>query len=754
MPIAYRTCPLCEATCGLELHLAEDGQRVELVRGDKDDVFSKGYLCPKGTAIKALELDPDRLRVPQIRDRVTDSWRDASWEEAFGLIAERLPAILDAHGRDALAVYLGNPNAHNLSGLLFGRVMLQAARTRNVYSASTVDQMPKQVSAGLMFGAALSIPVADIDHTDYLLMLGANPFASNGSVMTCPDFPGRLEALRARGGRLVVVDPRRSKTAEAADEWVAVKPGGDAFLLFGIVHTLFAEGLADPGAHVGAHLEGLDQVRSLAEPFTPEACAPHAGVDAETIRRLARELAGAPTAAVYGRIGTCLNDFGTISSWLVDVVNILTGNLDRRGGAMFALPAAGGANVGGTTGVGRGVRFGRRASRVRNLPEVFGELPAVALAEEITTPGEGQVRAMITVAGNPVVSNPGAERLDAALATLEFMVSIDIYRNETTRHADVILPPEPILAKSHFDVALYGLAVRNVANYSPPVHDVAPGEWREWEVLARLAGILQGQGADADVDGIDGVVIGGLVDAATRRPGAVQGRAPEELLGELSKGGRRGPERILDLMLRTGPYGDGFGANPGGLSLDQLIAHPHGIDFGPLQPRLPEVLRTPSGKVEMAPEMIVADVERLMAALGSDGADGGSGTGLVLVGRRDLRSNNSWMHNLRVLVKGKARCTVHVHPADAAAHGVVDGALVTVRSAHGAVRLAAEVTDGIRPGVVSIPHGWGHDMDGVNLGVAREFAGVNTNVLAGVDRFDPLSGNAALNGIPVELVAG
>ncbi len=713
-----------------------DGRDISLVRGDKDDVFSRGYLCPKGTALKELEADPDRLRRPQLRDRATDTWREVDWDEAFAHIEAHLVPLLAEHGRDSLGVYLGNPGAHNLAPMLYNRVMNQAAHTRNVFSASTVDQMPKQVSAGLMFGTALSVPVPDVDHTDYLLMLGANPFASNGSLMTAPDLPGRLRAVRARGGRIVVVDPRRSKTAEEADEWIGIVPGTDAQFLLAIVHVLFADGLVAVGEHVEPWVEGIDVVRELAAAFAPETVSASCGVPADVIRRIAREIASAPTAAVYGRIGTCVQEFGTVASWAVDVVNVLTGNLDRRGGVMFNLPAVGGANTGGPGGRGRGVRFGRRASRVRGLPEMFGELPVVCLAEEIDTPGEGQIRALITVAGNPVLSNPGSMRLDAALASLDFMVSVDIYRNETTRHADVILPPESMLARGHYDVALRSLAIRNVATYSAPVLDLDDGDHPEWATLARLAAILQGIGSAPEVVGqVDDVVIGAMVTKAAARASI----DADELLASVSAGGRRGPERILDLMLRTGPYG---------LTLDDLLAQPHGIDLGPLEPRLPEVLRTASGRIELAPEAIVADVRDRLAPSLTRARDGG----LVLIGRRDLRSNNSWMHNLRVLVKGKPRCTLLMHPDDAARCSLDNGARARVVSKSGEVELAVEVTDAIRAGVVSIPHGWGHDVDGVQLSIAREHAGVNSNELASTDDFDPLSGNAVLSGIPVEVV--
>jgi anaerobic selenocysteine-containing dehydrogenase len=752
--VEYRTCPFCEATCGLELHL--DGREITLVRGDRDDVFSKGYLCPKGTAIKALEADPDRLRTPVVRRRGaaadgTDEWEEVGWDEAFRTIEAGIAPIIERHGRDAVAVYMGNPSAHNLSGLIYNRVLLQALGTANVYSASTVDQMPKQVSAGLMFGTALSVPLADVDRTDHLLMLGANPFASNGSLWTAPDLPGRLRALRERGGKLVVVDPRRTKTAEEADEHLFIRPATDAHFLFALVHVLVDDDLVALGG-LAEHVAGVDEVLALAGDFTPEVVAPICGIDADTIRRTARELAAAPRAAVYGRIGTCTQEFGTLASWLVDVLNVLTGNLDREGGAMFAKPAAGSSNTGSgkRTGGGRGVRFGRRHSRVRGQPEYFGEYPVACLAEEIETPGDGQVRALVTIAGNPAASTPESARLARALDSLDFMVSVDIYRNETTRCADVILPAPSLLARGHYDLAFYQLSVRNVANYSPPLVDLEPGEMHEWEIMLRLANIVAGQGADADPHVLDDFVVGGLVDKAVGRSGSnVEGRDPAELHAALEP--RRGPERILDLMLRTGPYGDGFPTDGDGegLSLAVLEANPHGLDLGPLQPRVPEVLRTSSGMIELAPPSIVADVERLRASLGA--SDGTDRPGIVLVGRRDLRSNNSWMHNLEVLVKGKDRCTLHVHPDDAARLGLVDGTRARVASRVGAVDAPVEITDSVMQGVVSLPHGWGHDVAGTDLAIAAKRPGVNSNVLTDGATLDPLSGNAILNGIPVEV---
>jgi len=735
MAVHFRTCPFCEATCGLRIET--EGHDVISIRGDEEDVLSHGFICPKAYGLKELHEDQDRLTTPLVRR--DGELVEASWAEAFEEIDRRLTPILDEHGRNAVAAYIGNPNAHNLSALVYGSAWLRALGSQNTYSASTVDQMPKQVSSGLMFGTMLSVPVPDVDRTDHLLILGANPLVSNGSLLTAPDMRGRIRRIRQRGGKVVVIDPRRTRTADEASEHHFVRPGSDAHLLLGIVCTLVEEGLEEPG-RLAEHTNGLEEVRELVRDFPPERVSATSGVAAEEIRRMARELAAAERGVVYARIGTTTQEFGTLASWLVDVVNVLTGNLDREGGAMFTLAAAGQRNSSGQPGTGKGVRLGRWASRVRGLPESFGELPVACLAEEIERPGDGQVRALITVAGNPVVSTPNSGRLERAIESLEFMVSVDIYVNETTRHAGVILPaPEP-LEKSHYDLALYQLAVRNVANYSPPVFPRNGSGPDEWQVSLRLAGIFSGQGANADIDALDDLV------ARTIAQRSFPDRDPDEVLAEVEP--RRGPERVLDLMLRAGRYD---------LTLAELEATPHGVDLGPHRPRIPEVLRTPSGKIELAPEPIVADLERLRASLDRpaerrEGARGGASDNegdMVLIGRRQLRSNNSWMHNLRPLVKGKDRCTMHVNPADAERLGLSDGGRAVVRSRAGEVEVPVEVTDAIMPGVVSIPHGWGHDAPGIRMRVASEHPGVNSNVLADESLVDPLSGNAVLNGIPV-----
>ncbi|WP_431234612.1 molybdopterin oxidoreductase family protein [Mycolicibacterium psychrotolerans] len=732
---ALRVCPFCEATCGMVLTI-DDNDRVSAARGDRDDVFSHGFICPKGASFPELDNDPDRLQKPLVRR--DGELVETSWAEAFAAAAEGLQRVIADTGGSSIAVYLGNPNAHTIAGSLYGPVVIKSLGTRQVYSASTLDQMPKHVSCGYLFGNPLAFTLPDLDRTDYLVIMGANPLVSNGSLATAADFPGKLKALRRRGGTLVVIDPNRTRTAEMADRHLAPRPGTDAALLFAVAHVLFDEDLVDLG-RLAEHVSGLERVRAAAQDFPPEAVAEHCGVDADEIRTLARELAAAPSAAVYGRIGTSTVEFGTLTSWLVDVVNILTGNLDRPGGVMFASsPIAGSPRP---PRPGRGFATGRWRSRVSGHPEALSELPAVALAEEIETPGDGQVRAMITIAGNPVLSAPDGARLSDALDGVGFMVSVDPYLNETTRHADVILPPPPPSRAAHYDLALSGAAVRNNARYSPPVLPLPEGRPDECEILARLALIVLGMGPDADPSLVDEQVIATtLGKEVADQHSPVAGRSVEELAAMLPEG--RGYERRLDMMLRLGPFGDGFGATPDGLTLQRLKDTPHGVDLGALTPRIPEILRTPSGTIELDPEPILADVPRLHAALTSE-------PGFLLIGRRHLRSNNSWMHNLPALSGGTNRCTLQIHPDDAARLGLEEMAVVT--GPGGKLEVPVEITDAIRPGVVSLPHGWGHTEPGTRMRVAAQHPGVNVNNLNDGTLLDPLSGTAVLNALPVEV---
>ena len=717
-----RICPLCEACCGLELDLEDD--RVVAVRGDTADVFSKGYICPKGAALGELHGDPDRLRTPLVKKG--GAFVEVTWDEAFAEIARRLPPILAERGGNAVAMILGNPSAHKAGLLLYGSRLTRAIGTQNIFSASTLDQMPKQLSSGWMFGHWLSVAVPDIERTQLLVILGANPMASNGSMWTVPDFKGKAKALKDRGGRIVVIDPRATETAKLADQHLAIRPGGDAFLLLAMVHTLFAEDLVKLG-RLAEHVAGVDELRSISEPFSPERVAARCGIEADAIRALARELAMTERAVLYGRIGTCTQEYGTLASWLVDVVNALTGHLDEPGGAMFPKAPAFAANTAGAPGKGKGITVGRRRSRVSGAPEVFGELPMTCLAEEIETPGDGQVKAAIVIAANPVLSAPNGPRIAAALASLDFMVSLDIYLNETSRLAHVILPAYPSLAEPHFDVAFPQLACRNTARYSPALLAPPAGHPAEWQMLLRLYAIVTGKGPDADLAALDD-------ELAAADVGRVAGPMASMILQQVAPA--RGPDRLFDLALRAGPYR---------LTLAQVKDAPDGIDLGELAPRVPELLRTPSGKVELAPAALVADVSRARADLDRPTPP------LVIIGRRHLRSNNSWMHNLPTLAAGKFRGALLVHPTDAARTGVTDGGRARVSRDGRSIEVEVAVTTEVAPGVCSLPHGWGHDQPGTRLTVASQRPGANLNAILDDSIRDPLSGNAVLGGIAVEL---
>ncbi len=740
---AQRICPLCEATCGLTLTL--DSGTVTSVRGDDQDVFSHGFLCPKGVALGELHADPRRLRRPLVRDE-SGELREASWDEAFGVIRTRLGSIVADHGADAVGLYLGNPNVHSLAGTFMLPAFVRALGTMQRFSASTVDQMPKQAASALMFGTPLSVPVPDVDHTDYFLVLGANPMVSNGSLMTAADMPGRLRALRKRGGRLVVVDPIRTRTADIADEHIAIRPGSDALWLASIAHVLA------PEPNFAAAESWLDAqqwetlVKALAD-FTPEATAAITGIDAPTTRRIAEELRSAQRPVVYGRMGTTTSGLtldgdviplATVSSWLIDVVNIAIGALDAPGGAMFPLPVAGGPTTEGTPGVGRGVTIpGRRRTRVRGLPSVLGEFPTSALAEEIDTPdpetGE-HIRAVFVVGGNPLISTPNGNRLTAAFDSLELLVCVDPYLTETGQHADVILPVASPLTRSHHDVVFNNLAVRNQARYSPPVFDIPEGEKDEAQVLLQLAAIAIGvtTGTEPTPDAVDDLIAFTVAQqACTDEASRAHGRDPADLLTAV--GDRRGVDRVLDLRIRSGPYGDGFGAHPDGLTLDSLIAAPHGIDLGPLQPRLPEVLRTPTGQIEVAPGVLLDALASARPLLDRQPNPGR----FTLIGRRQLRSNNSWMKGLPTLSGGSNVPTAMIHSHDARDLGIADGDDVRVSSSVGAITLPVVIKDEVTMGCVCIPHGWGE---------------ANVNVLVDVAAVDELGGTSVLSGIPVDVV--
>ena len=728
------TCPLCEAMCGLEIQVT-DGH-IAGIRPNREDTWSRGHICPKGASLGALHEDPDRIRTPMIK--VDGEWQEVGWDRALRRCTELLAPVIEKYGIGAVTAYTGNPLAHSFSLARYAGILLGLSGMPITYSPGTVDQWPKNLSSHLMYGGWWSFPVPDIERTDLLVVMGANPAASQGSLLAAPDVMGILGSIRKRG-RVIVIDPVRTATADRADEWLPITPGTDAALLLAVVHTLFAEDLVDLGV-VAPHLDGVDAVRDAAADWPPVRVAAVTGISAERIRELARELAATPRAVVYGRIGTCNQEFGSLGSWLVDVVNILTRHFDVPGGSMFPTPAAWSVTVQPIPGLEDGAAdFGRYRTRVRGAKEVLGQVPVSCLAEEIATPGEGQLKALITVAGNPVLSTPGGHQLDEVLPGLEAMISIDLWLNETTRHADVLLPGSSPLEQPHHDDLILNFAVNSIANYSAPVFAKADADAPdEWELLIRLTGLCTGTPAeDVDVAAIDD----GFFDYMC----FTQGLDGAEIRAHYDHGG---PERTLDLTLRTGPFGDRYGQNPDGLTLEKLKTEPNGINFGPMVPRVPEVLGTSDQKIRLAPQYLLDDLPRLARRLERAPDE------LVLVSRRHLRSNNSWLHNVAPLMKGRDRCTLLMHRDDAARRGLVSGDIVEVRSSGGEIRVPVEVTEAIKPGVVSMPHGWGHGRPGTRMSVANEAPGVNTNVLSPPDFLDEPSGNGALNGIPVTVVAG
>jgi anaerobic selenocysteine-containing dehydrogenase len=710
----YRACNLCEAICGIEITVQGD-QRLD-IRGDKDDPLSQGYICPKAAALPDLHYDRDRLKHP-VR-RTPQGWQRIGWNEAFNEVTQNLKRVQAKYGRNAVATYLGNPITHNYGALLFAPGFIRSLHTRNRFSATSVDQLAHHLAAYLMFGHQLLLPVPDLDRTKLFLILGANPAVSNGSMMTAPGMARRLQEIRQRGGKVILIDPRFNETARLADRHLFIRPATDVLLLLALLHVVFEEGLTRAGS-LAAFTKGVETVRNLVAEFPPERVAPITGIDLDQIRALAREFASADSAVCYGRIGVSTQEFGGVCQWLINVLNTVTGNLDSPGGAMFTLPAFDPLTAPESLAP-RG-SFARWHSRVRKLPEFAGELPVVTLAEEILTQGPGQVKALVTYAGNPALSTPNGRELDRALAGLEFMVSIDPYINETTRHAHIILPPNSSLERTHYDLAFHLLAVRNTTKFSPALFQ-PNGETRDdWEILIELQTRMEHEG--------------------------VLGRVKRRLVKRFF-----GPERILDLGLRFGPYGAKLNPFSKGLTLRKLKDARHGIDLGPLSSCLPGRLRTADKRIELAPEVLVKDIERVKAKL-LDNAPRHSNGDLLLIGRRQLRSNNSWMHNSQRLVKGKPRCTILMHPADAAQRHLQPGQKVSVRSRVGGVVLPIEISDEIMPGVISIPHGWGHDRPGIQLAVAQQHAGESINDVTDNLAIDALCGTAAFNGVWVSLQA-
>jgi anaerobic selenocysteine-containing dehydrogenase len=732
--------------CGLRVRVEEG--RVTGIRGNGDDVWSQGHICPKGTALGQLHDDPDRLRAPLVRTP-DGSFREVSWAEAYAEVERVLRPVLDEHGAQALTVYVGNPVAHNLGlatyiGALVG--MAGAAGMQAYYSPGTVDQWPLNVVSTLVFGGMWNAPIPDLSRTDHIVILGANPAVSQGSMLSAPDVMGRLAAVQKRGGHVVVVDPRRTPTAARASEWVPIRPGTDALLLFALLRTLAESGDVRRPPHLAGRVTGLDEAIALAEPFTPERVSAATGIDAGTIRRLAADLAAADRPVLYSRIGACTQEFGTLSTWLVFVLNVALGAVDRLGGALFPKPAVWSAMfMKPPDQPADSWQFGRFHSRVRGAPEVLGQFPLGCLAEEIDTPGEGRIRALISVAGNPVISAPGSRRLDEALPQLDAMICIDNWLNETTRHADVILPGLSPLERAHSDDLYWMYAVASCLKWSEPVFEPDPDRPGEWELLVRLAGAALGTPTpDVDVAGMDDLYVQGLIATMCATTGTpLAGHEAQTAFAALAGSG---PERLVDLGIRLGPWGDGLGRHPGGLTLEEVRRHPDGLWLADLEEgRLDDAVTTPSGCIELIHSHIVDDVPRLTARLDRE-ADP-----MLLTSRRHIRSNNSWMHNAPALMRGRDRCTLLVHPDDAQRLGLADNEIATVETDAAAIDVLVALSDEMMPGVASLPHGWGHGLPGTRLDVANAHPGVNSNLLNPVDILDVPSNTHVVNGVPCRI---
>ena len=764
----YRTCNLCEALCGISIEYQD--KQIISIKGDSDDPFSKGYICPKATALQDIHQDPDRLRKP-VR-KTGDGWEEISWQQAFDSVANKVKALQQNHGRDSVATYVGNPTAHNHGNLIMLKGFLDAIGSRNRYSATSVDQLPVMLAAKNLFGSTALFPVPDVDRMQYLIIIGANPIASGGSFMSGPNIKKRLAAIQQRGGQVITIDPRFTETAAIASQHHYINPGKDAYLLLAMIHEIFARGLERCG-HLA--LENIPILRSAVKPFSPQRVAQMVDIKADVISQLARQLALQPHAAVYGRLGTCIQQQGALCSWLIYVLNIITANMDVEGGMMFTRPAI---DLAGWGAVSRQVNgFDQQRSRVRNLPSFAAEFPAATLADEILTPGHGQIKALITLAGNPVLSLPNGRKLEKALAGLDFMLSFDMYINETSRHADIIIPPTSPLEHGYYALAIQLVAYRHTAKYSPALFEKPEGSYHEWqsmlEIMTRIYSrdfittawgkFLYGINNWLGDEGILNLLLkmgpyGGIprpIYWLHRRLGRINilnlGSYYKNALAFISTQLKR--STLANSILQASPFGDYSYPVLGGLTLNKLLENPHGVDIGALKSVMPDRLRTKNKKINLEPGMYNDLIQGLAESLERNSVEGEQAYNLSLIGRRHLRSNNSWLHNSYRLVKGKNRCTLLMHPNDAGAQNFSNGDAVRVISKVGEIEIELQITDQIKPGVVSIPHGWGHHRQGTCLSVAHKYAGVSINDITDDSVVEGLTGQAICNGIPVKVLA-
>lgn len=696
--------------CGIEV--STEGREIVSIAGDKKNPFSEGHVCPKAIVLKDLYDDPDRIKTPL--KKTVDGWQEISWDDALDEVAESLFNVQHKHGIESIGTYLGNPNAHNMGSILFGPYFYRSLRSHNRYSATSVDQLPHHIVSRQLFGHQSQIPIPDIDNTEYFMIIGGNPLASNGSIMTVPHIKRRLKAIQSKGGKVVVIDPKKSETADMSTEHYFIKPGTDALLMLAMINKLFSSGKAKPGKLID-FAPTLPDIEQYVAEYTPTKVASLIGMSTEQIEGLVDDFCAAEKAVCYGRMGASVQAFGTLTQYLIMLFNMLTGNLDETGGMMFTQPAA---DLLPHSGRGS---IGNYHSRVRKLPNFAGEFPVSTLAEEMTTPGEGQIKAMVIGAGNPILTTPNGQQLDEAFANLEFVVAVDFFITETSRHANIILPPVTALERDHYDVVFHNFAVRNSAKFSPAIFPAEPNSKTDWQIYLGLA----------------------------ERLDKLNGMATEKYQSLWAKE----PTGVVDDMLKMGQYQ--YEGKP--LSIEVLKQNPHGIDLGPLQANLPEAIYHANKLIDLKFDYFMPDLRRLNQYFFADTKLEFSDNSLQLIGRRHLKTNNSWMHNSKRMVKGTnnglSRCTAQIHPDDASKYNVVDKQMIKVSSRVGSIELPAELTEKIMPGVISIPHGWGHNKKGMRLQVAQENPGVSVNDLTDEMVVDELSGNAVLNGVPVQIEA-
>ena len=721
----YRTCHLCETMCGIEVE--HDGKNIIAIRGDQNDVLSKGNICPKATGLQDIHTDPDRLRKPLIRQRIDpakksdkDGWREVEWDEAINFAAEGVAATQRRHGTGAAGSYCGRSTAHNIGALLGVNLLRKGLETRHIYTGSTCDQVPHNFAWHHMLGHQFFATVPDIDRTDYFLMLGTNPKISNGAMMsTGANAYKKLNAIRERGGKAVLIDPRRNETAPYCDEHHFIKPNTDALLLIGLIKSIIDNGLTDLG-RLEPYIVGYEQVVRMIDDFELNQIARATGISVETIERLAREFADADKAVCYGRTGVSMVEFGGLCLWLIMVLNIITGNLDKPGGMMFprnaidSLPATSSS-------------YDRYRSRIRQRPEFGGEFPMAILGDEILTPGDGQLKALVALAGNMVLSMADGNHTERALSALDFMVSIDPYLNETTRFADVILPPAGPFEKQHYDLFYHTYDTINWAKYSPALFKPKGKVYTDYEIIGEL------------MEGIRAKRATSLVQRLTVR---VTGWISRKLLSV---------DRIIDLGLRFGPYGSGINPfNTTGLNLKRLKKAPHGVFLGELTPCLPKRLFTSDKTIRLAPQPMLDDLPRLKAHLDKLQSQAEETDTLQIISRLTNRTLG-WMHHSHRLVKGRNPVELIMHPEDARARSITTNTVVRVSTERDAIEVPVRISDDIMPGVVCLPHLWGHNRPGTRQRVANATPGASYNDLTSVATIDELTGNAIFNGVRVHV---